>query len=271
MQVNVVPAKQGTRWVLDGISYIRAQPMAMLAVTFLYLLCLILPSLIPGLGYAAPLIITPVLSVGLVHCARAVDRKQTVVPSMLLSGLKDSGGNAWKSLLLMGIVNAVFTVLALGFASLIDGGTLWKLVTGVLKPDDPALKQQATLVLGFGSFLFVYIPLQMTMWYAPIFIAWHKMGIGQAMFSSFFAVWQNKGAFLRYGFTWFGLMICVSFAINTVAMITKSAVLVSFLTFPISTIAVAAVYASFWPSYRDAIQLTADDAPAAPVTDQSST
>jgi hypothetical protein len=262
MQVNVVPAKQGTRWVLDGISYIRAQPMAMLAVTFLYLLCLIIPSLIPGLGYAAPLIITPFLSVGLVHCARAADRKQTVVPSMLGAALKDNNGQAWKSLLLMGIVNAVFTVLALGFASLIDGGTLWKLVTGVLKPDDPALKAQGTLILGFMSFLFVYIPLQMTMWYAPIFIAWHNMGVGKAMFTSFFAVWQNKGAFLRYGFTWFGLMICVSFFINTVAMITKSAVLVSFITFPISTIAVAGVYASFWPTYRDAIDNTTKDTPA---------
>jgi hypothetical protein len=253
MQVNIVPAKQGGRWVLDGISYIRAQPLAMLAVTFLYVLCLIVPSIIPGLGFAAPLIFVPFLSVGLVHCARAADRKQTVVPSMLFGALKDSEGQAWKPLLLMGIVNAVFTFLALGFASILDGGTLFKLVTGVLKPDDPALKDKTTIVMGFASFLLVYVPLQMTMWYSPIFIAWHKMGVGQAMFSSFFAVLQNKGAFFRYAITWFGIMMCVSFVINIAAMLTKSTVLVSFLTLPISTIAIAAVYASFWPSYRDAV------------------
>jgi hypothetical protein len=259
MQVKVVPAKQGSQWVKDGISYVKAQPVAMLAMTFLYLMCLIIPSVVPGLGYVAPLILTPILSVGLVHCARAVEAGKVAAPSLLFAAFKDNGGKAWKSLILMGIVNAVFTAVALLMASILDGGTLWKLVNGALKADDPALKDPTSLILGFATFLFVYIPLQMTMWYSALFVAWHNMGVGQALFSSFFAVAQNKAAFFRYALTWFSLMILISLFINLIALITKSGTLTGLVTLPASALAMSAVYASFWPTYRDTIENDAKD------------
>jgi hypothetical protein len=256
MRINVLSGKQGSQWVWDGIGYVRAQPVAMLAMTFLYLMCLIIPSMLPGLGFVAPLIVTPFLSVGLMHCARAVDRKQPASPRLLFAGLQDGGGKAWQGLLMMGLVNAVVTAAGLMIASLIDGGTLWKLVNGLLKADDPVLKEPGPLLMGFVSFLFVYIPLQMTLWYSPVFVAWHRMGLMQSLFSSFWAVMQNKRAFLRYGLMWFSVMIAVSLIINVIALATKSPMIIGIVTLPLSTLAIAAVYGSFWPTYRDAIDQT---------------
>jgi hypothetical protein len=265
MQINELPSKQGGQWVRDGLGYVKAQPLPMLSMTFLYLMCLIIPSMLPGLGYVAPLIVSPILTVGLVHCARAVDQKQMAKPSLLFAAFRDGEGKAWKPLLLMGIVNAVFTAIALMAASVIDDGTLWKLVTGALKSDDPALKDVGSLMLGFATFLFIYIPLQMTMWFSPMFVAWHKMGVLQALFSSFIAVLRNKKAFLRYGLSWFSLMVMISLIINVVGAITKSPMLVALVTLPLSTLAMAAIYSSFWPTYRDVFnEPTVVSAPTVP-------
>lgn len=258
MQIKIVPSKQGSQWVFEGFKLVRAQPLQLFALTFLYLICLFICAVIPGIGQIAPLLISPLLSVGFMHGVRAVSQGQIAKPMMLFQGFKDAEGKAWQGLLLLGLVNAVVTSLGLFIAALFDDGTLLKLVTGSLKADDPALKSPSGLFTGFATFLIVYIPLQMALWYAPFFVAWHKMGLAQSLFSSFWAVKQNKGAFFRYGLTWFGVTIVASMVLQVLRIAVPSQAVMSIVLTPLSTILFAAVYSSFWPTYRDAFAV--DDA-----------
>ena len=253
MQINAVPSKQGSQWVVEGFKLVKAQPLQLFALTFLYLICLFMCAVIPGVGQIAPLLISPLLSVGFMHGVRAVAQGQVAKPTMLFQGFNDGEGKAWRGLLLLGLVNAVVTSLGLFIAALFDDGTLLKLVTGSLKADDPALKSPTGLFTGFATFLLVYVPLQMALWYAPFFMAWHKMGLAQSLFSSFWAVKQNKGAFFRYALTWFGVTVMASMALQVLRVAVPSQMVMSIVLTPLSTILFAAVYSSFWPSYRDAI------------------
>ena len=40
MQIKIVPSKQGSQWVFEGFKLVRAQPLQLFALTFLYLICL---------------------------------------------------------------------------------------------------------------------------------------------------------------------------------------------------------------------------------------
>ena len=75
------------------------------------------------------LLLTPLLSFGLMSVFRVADRGQPPRPGLLFSGFREAGGTAWKPLLLLGVFNALATVAALTLTTAIDGGTLMRIVT----------------------------------------------------------------------------------------------------------------------------------------------
>jgi hypothetical protein len=253
MQINSLRATQGWRWVRDGFALLRRQPVALLAITFLNLMLLSLSVVIPLFGPVAPLVLTPALLVGVMHAMRAVEAGKAPSPLLLFAGFRDGGGQAWKPLLVLGAFNAAATLLALGLAALADGGTLMKLATGQMTPDEPAV-EEGSLVYAAIVFVLVYTPVQMSLWYAPLLVAWHRVPPFKALFFSFFAVLRNKGAFLVFALGWFGAAFVASFAIRLLnALLAGSPLLLSMLLSPLSLLMITAVYCSFWPTYRDAV------------------
>lgn len=253
MQINPLPAAVGWRWVRDGFGLLRRQPVALLAITFLNLMLLSLSVLIPLFGPVAPLVLTPPLMVGIMHAMRATDANQTPSPALLFAGFRDASGNAWQPLLLLGAFNAAATLIALGLAALADGGTLMKLATGQMRADE-SLVDETSLVYSAIVFVLLYTPVQMALWYAPLLTAWHGVPPFKALFFSFVAVLRNKGAFLVFALSWFGLALVASFVVRVLdALLGESPVLLSMLLSPLSLILITAVYCSFWPTYRDAV------------------
>ncbi len=258
MQIRPLAASAGRRWVFEGFRLLRRQPVAILAITFLYLLVLMFATVIPLVGAFAPLVLTPVLAVGLMHAARATDRGQAPTPLMLFAGFRDDGGRAWKGLLVLGVINAASTLLALGAASLVDEGLLLKIATGQARPDDPGLRD-TTLLWSISAFVTVYTPVQMALWYAPLFTAWHGIAPAKALFFSIAAVMRNKGAFLQYGIAWMVAALVASILVQVLQVVTAGNELVlSLLLSPLSLAVLSALYCSFWPSYRDAVDESSD-------------
>ena len=261
MQIVSLPAANGRRWVVEGFRLLRHHPAALLAITFLYLLLLMATTIVPLVGPFAPMLLTPMLAVGMTHAVRSADFGQAPTPRMLLAGLTAAGARARRPLLLLGLVNVLSTLLALGLASLADGGTLLRIATGLSASDDPSL-QEAALLLASAVFLLLYTPVQMALWYAPVFVAWHGLTPGKAMFFSLMAVMRNKGAFAQFGITWFLVALVASFAVQMLKLaFGSSPLLMSMVLSPLSLVVLSALYCSFWPSYRDAVQPD-DDAPA---------
>ena len=73
MQVNRVPIKQGILWIAEGLRLVRQSlgPLSMLTLAYLFVLMLL--TLIPVIGPAAPLIMVQVLSVGLMEAVRMAE------------------------------------------------------------------------------------------------------------------------------------------------------------------------------------------------------
>lgn len=253
MQINPLRASIGWRWVRDGFSLLKRQPIALLAITFLNLMLLSLSVVIPLVGAVSPLVLTPALMVGLMHAVRAAETGRMPSPALLFAGFRDAGGKAWRPLLVLGAFNAAATLTALALAALADGGELMRLATGQAG-SDAVVPNDTSLLYAAIVFVLVYTPIQMAMWYAPLMVAWHRVPPAKALFFSFFAVWRNKGAFLVFGASWFGVAFVASLGVRLLdSLLGDSPVLLSMLLSPLSLVLITAVYCSFWATYRDAV------------------
>ncbi|UCE30960.1 MAG: hypothetical protein JSW68_13110 [Burkholderiales bacterium] len=251
MQVVKLPAGTGWRWVGGGFALLRRQPLAVIALTFLFLMALSLTTLLGGF---MPLALAPLFSVGLMHVLRAVDSGQPATPALLIRQFQDDGGSAWKRLLVLGAINLLVTLGVLALAALADGGALMRLITGGLELDDPALADGSMLTAAI-VFLVAYTPVQMAMWYAPLFTAWHGVSPPKALFFSLVAVWRNRWAFVVYILGWFGILLAATLTLRMIGgLLAADSMVLSLLVSPISLLLVTALYASFWPTYRDAVR-----------------
>lgn len=254
MHIETLPASTGRTWVLDGFRLLRRAPLPLLAITFIYLLVLMVATLIPLIGPFAPMMLTPALAVGVMHAVRAAGQGDLPTPQMLFAGFRAPVGRAWRSLLVLGVINAASTLLALALASLADGGTLLRIATGQAVSDDPSL-QDASLVYASLVFLLAYTPVQMALWFAPLFCAWHQLPPVKSMFFSLAAVLRNRWAFLQYAIGWFAVALVASLAIQLLKVVLGgSPLLMSLVLSPTSLVVLTALYCSFWATYRDVVR-----------------
>jgi hypothetical protein len=252
MYAAKVPVASGRRWVGQGFGLFRKAPAAIGALTFLYLVTLLFSGVLPVIGAFAPLLLTPLLTVGMTDAARLVDQGESgakISPIHLFQVFRQP--SLIKSLILLGVLNAAGTVLALGAASLFDSGALFDLIIGSMKPEDPRL-QDGTIITGLVGFLVVYAPLQMLLWYAPLLVAWEGVGALKACFFSWVAVWRNKWAFLNYAVSWIILAISVSVVLQIInRAMGGSNALMTMLLVPASLLVLSGMYSSYWPAFRD--------------------
>lgn len=284
MQVKSVRAGQGWRWVLEGFSLLGRRPLAVLGMSILFLFTLVLTTLLPLVGAIAPLILTPALAVGFMQAVRMIDSGQMPSPLTLYSGLFASqaargpgapartpgpsgpsgsigaggsrGAAGWQMLLVLGGFNAGLTLLVLALTLFADGGTLFEMVSGAIEPDDPRLAERSLLWAGI-MFLIAYLPVQMAMWYAPVFVSWHRITPVKALFFSFVAVWRNKAAFVVYALGWLLVLVSLSLAVQLLRAAFSETVMPLVLS-PVSIALLGTLYCSFWPTYRDAIVVEPD-------------
>jgi hypothetical protein len=96
----------------------------------------------------------------------------------------------------------------------------------------------------------VYVPAAMAFWFAAPLIAWQKMGVGKAIFYSFFAVRRAGKAFLLYGVIWVAINMILPAVVSTiVGMLTGSATAALFTLLPLSVVLTLIMYCSFYPTY----------------------
>ena len=261
MQVTRAPARAGWGWVAQGFALLRRRPLALLGLTVLFLFTVVLPTAIPLVGGFAPLLLTPALSVGYMQAVRATEAGRMPSPWTLYDGLRGRGGRDARPLLALGLLNCVLTVAVLAATAVVDGGTLFRIATGAIAPDDPALAESG-LVFAAVVFLLLYTPVQMAMWYAPVFVAWHRLQPVRALFYSLVGVWRNRAAFTVYLLGWFGVAVALSIALQLLRPLLPAGLLPLLLS-PLSLVMFAALYCSFWPSYRDVVVDGPDTGPPA--------
>ncbi len=277
-RIRTLPARAGLQWLRSGVRLFLRQPLMLFVLVALGpLLVLLTLALLPVVGQAICLLLTPVLAVGMLSVCRAVDQGTTpglgsytaalLVPGARLQLLKIGVYYA----LVAGLLASAWSLLpdeppapaaasagsaaggreaghdasrdagrdagagadegGAGAAGAARGGP--PAASGgagagggaagppppaaapVEPPPAAAMALTPLRVLVLGASLAVWLPLQMTIWFAPVLCAWHGMTAGKALFFSFFACWRNRGPMVLFlsallGAFFLALVLCAA-------------------------------------------------------------
>src|SRR5207302_5481054 len=129
----------------------------------------------------------------MVMCA-VLDRGGLLRPGLLFAGFR----SGLSTLIALGVLSLVSIVAVLGVASLADSGALMTLILSGRQPPVEALQDGSVLSAMLVATL-AATPVTMAFWFAPVLVAWNRIGAAQSLFYSFFAVWRNWRAFFVYG------------------------------------------------------------------------
>jgi hypothetical protein len=244
--MDKLPAATGWQWIKQGFALFRRQPAELCTLFLSYMFLMMVITIIPLLGQVLPLILVPVFSMSFMQACVQVEKGQRVYPNLLLTGFRSP---AFATLLKLGVLYVLAAVVAIGASALVDGGMLWQVMSGSARVDADAM-QNSNITLAILVAALLYTPAAMAFWYAAPLAAWQGMGLGKAIFYSFFAVRRAGRAFLLYGLGWglIGVLLPLLFS-TLLGQLTGSPMLMMMVLLPLSIVLTVAMYCSFYPTY----------------------
>lgn len=239
-----LPASAGWLWIRQGLALFRRQPAEMATLFFCYFFLMLAMGLIPLVGTAISVALMPTFSMAFLQGCVRIEEDKRVYPDLLLTGFRSP---AFGTLVGLGVLHIAALAAAIGAASLVDGGVLWKMLAGEIPLDAATLEKQGnpTAML---ALLAVYLPCAMTLWFTAPLAAWRNMSAGKAMFYSFFAVLKAKKAFLVYILAWLLLMSFLDMLLRALAAVSGPAI-AGILKLAVLSLTTVAMYCSFYCSY----------------------
>ena len=257
-QPRQMPSRAGQAWLIDGIRLFHRQPLVWILSLMTYWAGLVMVGILPLVGVFLPLLFTPGLGFGFIVLAEAVEQQdpsRPASPALLLAGFRN--GHA-RSMLQLGLAYLAGLTIILLLAWIVGGDQFSSLMRG--GPSEAEVEEMRRWIpVGLIVAMLAYIPLMMALWFAPQLVVWRGFPVGKALFFSFFAVWRNKAAFLRYSLAWLLLILLMSLLSSLIMDLFKigpQSLLVTLL--PVSLLLLAIAQASFYASTRDIFR---DDEP----------
>ena len=196
MDVRIVPAGNGWRWITDGLRFFLASPLQWMAFTLVLFALWVASFLVPVLGHLLFYLFLPCIFTGMMIGCRAQDRGEPLRFGHLLAGFRENAA----PLVTLGGVFLVSMVIISGTMFVMVGGAAFMQIA-----KQPALDPEtartllpgllAALALGLTAF----VPVFMLLSYAPLLVAFDKLTPLASMKVSFEACWRNAMPFLVYG------------------------------------------------------------------------
>lgn len=241
-----LPANTGWLWVKEGFALFRKQPAEISTLFLAYMFLMLAVGIVPLFGQVLPLILVPVFSMAFMQACLQIEQGKKVYPNLLLAGFRSPGS---RNLLKLGLLYLVAAIVAVAASALVDGGVFWQIMTGDKDLDSEAIRNSnMSLAMMFSAL--VYTPAAMAFWYAAPLIAWQGMGVGKAIFYSFFAVKRSGQAFLVYGLAWLLIGVILPAVLSSiVALVVGKAFAVMIVLLAVSLLLTVVMYCSFYPTY----------------------
>ncbi len=244
-QPRLVESRVGQTWLAAGFRIFHRQPLAWTMILFIYWAAMLMLAFIPLAGMVLPLLLSPGLAMGFIEIARAIDEKRPPSPMLLVSAFRSTQGRA---VLMLGVWYVIEVLAILLITVLVDGGLLMEWIAAGKLPEPNQMAQIQTSGLIAAA---LYIPVLMAFWFAPQLVVWSGFTPTKALFYSFFAVWRNKGAFIRYLITWIALTLAVGGIIALIGQsIDMAANTMTAMLFPITLILMSVAHGSFYQSTK---------------------
>jgi hypothetical protein len=229
MKLHLVPAKTGAQWVRLGLKTFWRQPLAFVSLFFLLMALISTLSVVPLLGSVLAPVLLPFMTLGLM-VATSVAYADEQAGGNGQAGAQRPPGPAvffggfvalraeWRPLVVLGLISAVYFVLAVLATALVDGGQLARayLLDEALSPEVLASSefQVARMV-----HLCLNLPLSLAMWHAPALVHWHRVEPVKSIFFSIVALFRNFGAYALFGIAWFGVFLLAGIAVGLIATV----------------------------------------------------
>ncbi len=245
MQAHRLPAGRGLAWIQEGFGLWKRNPALMTFLSFGYLLLVALISVVPLIGQPAATLLMPALSLGVLNGGRIIACGEKGGPELIFSGFRSN----LPSLVTIGGIYLVGSLLALFSTALGDGGLLLQVLTGQREAESTLAGQPGFLRAVLIGTL-VSTPVMMAYWFAPMLAAWHGLPAPKAMVFSLVACLRNWKPFLLYSL---GLMVIAAIlpALLIGLLGSVSPTLAALVSVPLPLIMVPLVFATFYPNVRD--------------------
>lgn len=245
--MRITGASGGWMWIRMGWTLYRKDPAGWLLLLLAFLMTTTAINLVPVVGPLIATALLPALSMGLMQACEEGQSGAPVRPRQLLSTLFRMP----RTMLLLGLIYLVAMLAALAVAAPVDdGGLLRQMLIGT-PPGEEALRDGSYLNAMALSGVFA-TPVLMCFWFAPMLVAWRKLGIAQSLFYSFFASLRNWRAFLVYGLLLFCGVMVASLAIATIGLaLGGTPAILRGVMLGMIVAAMPAITASFYFSYLD--------------------
>lgn len=196
MEIHQVPASHGWRWITEGFSLFRKNPVIWIALFIVYVLIGMLLSMIKVIGPIVFNLLAPVFVAGFMFGCRALDEEDELEINHLFAGFKHHTAQ----LITVGgmYLAGIIIIAGIMFAGS-DSTVLQAIVSG-----DKAAQQQAAAAFGPGFVFIALIGLAlmtlliMAYWFAPILVAFHELAPLDALKLSFRACLHNILPFFVY-------------------------------------------------------------------------
>ena len=254
MQVLTLPAKRGLGWLIEAFAIFRRKPALLSFLVLGYWLSMAVISAIPYLGQMISFILIPAFSVSLMNACRLIATDEELPPQVLFSGFHRN----LQTLIRLGVVYVVASLVILGISAIFDGGILFRMLVLGAIPDNAAMSDTSVLISAQLA-ICLLIPVMMAFWFSPVLVAWHDMSAGKSLFFSLVACARNWRSFLMYSLAVGIIGIFVPRMANAL-LGGIGPMLPSLITVAISLVLLPTLYASFYISYRDIFVSLHDEA-----------
>ncbi|MGY0195971.1 BPSS1780 family membrane protein [Leptothrix sp. BB-4] len=259
MKLRNTRARDGLAWTLDGLRWIRHQPLHLTGLFGVMLFSLALLSRLPLIGAVLVTALLPAMTAGWVHVVDQIRRHDAkATPGLLFAPLLESGPNR-VTLLKVGLAHGLCMLLVLALVDLVDPsfGQAWQDIADATT-DEATNRAMQELQIGMLWRQVIVVPIALVFWHAPVLVHRDGMGLGKALFGSALATLRNLGAFVVYGASWLAL----SGLVVGVLALFGSPQLVLLIAVPLAMVMSAGFYASLHATVHGCIDFGADDGPA---------
>ncbi len=229
MKLHLVPARTGAEWVRLGLKTFWRQPLAFISLFFLLMAIISTVSVLPVLGSVVAPILLPFMTLGLMVATsvaytdnaegvgQAGDARRPTGSAMFVAVFTALRAE-WRPLAVLGVISAVYFVLAVLLTATIDGG---QLARAYLLDDNitPEVMASSDFQLARMLLMCLNLPLSLAMWHAPALVHWHRVEPVKSIFFSIVALFRNFGAYALFGVAWFGVFLIAGLSVGLVATV----------------------------------------------------
>jgi hypothetical protein len=260
MNLQIVPARAGLKWVRQGMRTFWRQPLAMSGLFFLFMATVSVVSIVPFIGSALALIVLPALTLGMMAATQTATEGKFPMPGVLFTAFK--AGPHRKAMLHLGSLYALIFLVVMGVSALVDGGTFANVYFG-----GQAMTPEVVTADSFQNALWVsmlfYVPLSMMFWHAPALVHWYGLPAVKSLFFSFVACWRNLKAFGLYVIAWGVIFMLAGVLALLISSLLGNPGLMTATFMPLALMVAAMFFTSMLFSVRDCFSTDVyDESPA---------